>query len=443
MAGVIARDNRDAAKVVVASTFGVVGLGTAYVASRHPALALLGVVAVAAVAFALSRPLVAVSMLAASFFFEAYLSSGVGLVTPAKAIGGLAFVAWLIEWGVKRRPTMTAPHLWPMLGLGLCVVLATAMARDEHAALIVGFRYVTFFVLFFLVLQTVGGSIERAELITTVAVGAAGVAAFFGLYSFFVNHADRASGPLTDPNDYAFLLASIVPVALAGLASTQRRARRVFMLVCTALMFAAILATFSRSSLIGLAAAGAWALFSGRVPLRWLVGALVLLVFAGLTAYQLQPDVVNSAFQRKQHVADANVNSRLSYWQVAIEEWQGAPLTGVGPGNYEVRFPEHQLPSDEGPPATHNAYLNVLAELGLPGAVFFVLFLAMGWRTLRRRVADPRRDRMMMSLAAGFVVAMVGALFLTEQFYPPLWFLSAVGVGLVGGADGVVGAAGA
>ena len=30
----------------------------------------------------------------------------------------------------------------------------------------------------------------------------------------------------------------------------------------------------------------------------------------------------------------------------------------------------------------------------------------------------------------GFIVACVGALFLTEQYYPPLWFLPAIGASL-------------
>ena len=40
--------------------------------------------------------------------------------------------------------------------------------------------------------------------------------------------------------------------------------------------------------------------------------------------------------------------------------------------------------------------------------------------------ADQRTDHLQAALAAGFVVACVGALFLAEQYYPPLWFLPAL-----------------
>jgi hypothetical protein len=57
----------------------------------------------------------------------------------------------------------------------------------------------------------------------------------------------------------------------------------------------------------------------------------------------------------------------------------------------------------------------------------------LAWSRLRRRFpGDPGVDGLQSALAAGFVVAMVGALFLTEQFYAPLWLLPALGATLVG-----------
>jgi O-antigen ligase len=86
---------------------------------------------------------------------------------------------------------------------------------------------------------------------------------------------------------------------------------------------------------------------------------------------------------------------------------------------------------------THNAYLNVLAELGIVGTSMFVGFLIVSWRSLRQRFpAQPELDLLMGALAAGFVVALVGSLFMTEQFYPPLWFLAALGALLVSGQPG-------
>ena len=77
------------------------------------------------------------------------------------------------------------------------------------------------------------------------------------------------------------------------------------------------------------------------------------------------------------------------------------------------------------------AYLVILAEQGALGLALFLGYLALSWTDLRRRFPhNQRADQLQAALAAGFVVACVGALFLTEQFYPPLWFLPAVAASL-------------
>jgi hypothetical protein len=69
--------------------------------------------------------------------------------------------------------------------------------------------------------------------------------------------------------------------------------------------------------------------------------------------------------------------------------------------------------------------------------VLFVGYLAVSWETLRRRIGDdPAARAFRSSLAAGFVVALVGSMFLTEQYYAPLWLLPALGATLVATRDG-------
>ncbi len=70
------------------------------------------------------------------------------------------------------------------------------------------------------------------------------------------------------------------------------------------------------------------------------------------------------------------------------------------------------------------AYLVILAEQGAVGLALFLGYLALSWADLRRRFPEDKRgDQLQSALAVGFIVACVGALFLTEQYYPPLWFL--------------------
>jgi O-antigen ligase len=196
-------------------------------------------------------------------------------------------------------------------------------------------------------------------------------------------------------------------------------------------MLVAILATLSRGGLLGLLVPAAWALATRRLTVRWAAVAIVAAAVIVLVAFQLVPAKLDTALRQKQHVGELNVESRLAAWKVALAEFRSAPLLGVGPGNYEGRYPEFGLPvgsRNGGIATTHNAFLNVLAELGGPGLALFLAYLLMAWRRLRRRSpGDPAVDALRSALAAGFLAAIVGSMFLTEQFYAPLWLLPTLG----------------
>jgi len=408
----------------------------AFTVSHRPLWALAGALLAVAVAAAAAKLPFAVAVLVASFYFDSYLAVGVGVVTVGKLLGLLAAAAWFLRWSVARRPVVGDPLLWPLAGLAAWIPLSLATAYDQAAGVAVALRYLTFFTLVFLVVQAVDGDRRTATRMIDVAVAAGGASALVGLHNFFVAGDGRAHGPLDDPNDYAFVLAVTVPLALHRVRSAAGPLHRALAALALLAMLAAILASFSRSALVGLAVAGAWAAATRRLPLRWALFAAAGVAAVVLASYLLQQEQVETALLQKQHAAQSNIDQRLVAWRVALEEFESAPVLGVGPGNFEARFDEFGLPPDPatGAPAAHNAYLSVLAELGAPGLGLFLAYLALAWSRLRRRLPDdPHADALQAALAGGFMVAMVGAMFLTEQFYSPLWLLPALGATLARG----------
>jgi putative inorganic carbon (HCO3(-)) transporter len=432
-AGTPARVARSAsnqiARVAAAATVLALSVTAAFALARRPlATMAAGLLVLVTILAAIRLPL-AVALLAASFYFDSYLAVGPGLLTVGKLVGGLALGAWFLSWTVNRQPVVGDRLFWPLAALAAWLPVSLTAAYDRADAVTVTIRYLTFFALVFLVVQTVNGSRDRAVRMLATVVTAAAVSAAIGLGNYFLAHADRAHGPLEDPNDYAFLLAVAVPLTLFCIRATRRRSSLVLAVLALIVISAAILASFSRSALIGLLSAGVWAVATRRLPLRFGVIALAGLVVIGLVAYWLAPTVVSEGVTRKQQIAQRNIDSRLVAWRVALAEFETSPVLGVGPGNFEHRFAEFALPVEEraGPITTHNAYLHILAELGGPGLGMFLAYLVLAWSRLRRRIPDdPEGDALRSALAAGFVVAMVGSLFLTEQFYSPLWFLPAV-----------------
>jgi O-antigen ligase len=414
------------ARYPAAVLVGLAALAAAWAISQAPVASTVVVAAAVGAAFIVTRLTVATSILVASFYFEGYLTEGYGVVTPTKLVGALAVVTFVVTWATRRRPVKMVPHLWFIAGLGLSLLISFSIAHHSAPAILVSSRYAMFFVLFFLLVQTEPGR-EQVEQLIDVVIAASAVAAMLGLQTFFGGNVDRASGPLEDPNDFAFLLASSVPLALYRFrrASTLRR---IVLALAVLTIFAAILASFSRAALAGLMIAAIWSLLTNRLNLRWGIIACAGLFLAGGLTYLFRPELVETALSHKQNIAQENVESRLQFWDVAVDQFQSSPLIGVGPGNFQARYSEFDFPPGAQAYTTHNAYLNVLAELGTFGAIMFVGFLVLSWASLRRRFPEqPETDRLMAALAAGFVVALVGALFMTEQFYPPIWFLGALG----------------
>jgi putative inorganic carbon (hco3(-)) transporter len=416
-----------------AALAGACVLAAATIASGAALAAAPTVVAGAAAAtvgllFVLRRPHLAVALLAASSFFDAYLT-GASFVTPAKLIGLLAGLAWGFGWLSGRYPiVLRAPMLW-VGALLLWLVPSAAAAWDRAPAIESSARYVMYGGLYFLVLQVLQGQRARADRLIDALVVAAGASAVVGLYQFTGGVVRLASGPVGDPNDYAFLLASVLPLALYRV---RAPGRRILGATASTAIVLAVLASFSRGAILGLAIAGAWALLAGRVRIRGVAVAAIALGLAVVVGYQTQDTRVEEAFVGKSAVAESNVESRLTFWRVAVEQFRTSPAVGVGPGNYSVRFPEHELPHiapgqlDLGV-TTHNTYLNILAELGLPGLLFFLAFLGHSWLLIRAPATTDSERHYRTAVGAGLIVAVTGAMFLTQQHYAPLWVLAALG----------------
>jgi O-antigen ligase len=105
-------------------------------------------------------------------------------------------------------------------------------------------------------------------------------------------------------------------------------------------------------------------------------------------------------------INDANyaVVERLAHWQAALDMARDDLWTGVGFGNYEAAYPRYALINFPDPLGhAHNYYINLLAEVGLPGLLVYLwLWLIIVAQTIRlgRRLAWPERGVAVGLLAA-------------------------------------------
>ena len=379
----------------------------------------------------------ALGILVVSFYFDSYLGRG-GIVTPNKLLGIAVVVSWLVYSLRQHRRYTAIPHFTWLATLAAAVAVSIGAAASMTAALSTGSRYFMFIAIFIMVAETADSQRISKRIVSSAVLG--GTVSSCVALAHFVVARSAASGPLASSDDLGFLLASTLPVAVwwSGEVRGGLWRRRVAW-IPPFVILTCVLATFSRGAILSLLLGICWAVSTKRVRLPRVNGAILVLILVIVVVGSVaSAAVVSHALQRKQLVASSNVTSRVYFWQVAVEEFRSAPFTGVGPGNYTVRFSDFAPPFSysKGVQTTHNSYLNVLAELGIGGFVAFVAYLVTSLWSIRLHPEFDHYTRgLVIASGTALVIALVGAFFLTEEFYAPLWLWPALAVGVARGSQ--------
>ncbi|MFD4675672.1 O-antigen ligase family protein [Lentzea sp. NPDC058450] len=344
----------------------------------------------------------------------------------AKVVPALLIGVWLVSLARERR--LPSPHpLHLLIALLAVVLLATSAVHvAEPFTLEYLVRWVPFLVIT-VVLADVASRAVPVRLLLAGAVAGAVVAAAGGLYSV-VSGSLRATGPLEDPNDLAFFLVAALPLLVA---LPARGRSRVVLLVLGAVLVAGAAATFSRGGGIALGCALVWLIARRGLPVRAVVVTAAVTGVAALVFASTAQAELSRAFQEKSHIAGTNADTRMLRWQAASRMLADNPVLGVGPGGFRQEYAAagHNAEIDEQTPVAHNLFLEVAAELGIPGFLLLVGLIAVGfvaseraWRRGLRREA--------VAVQAALLAVLVASIFLSEQYYLPLWSLVAIAVAL-------------
>jgi O-antigen ligase len=396
---------------------------------RAPLLTL-GIVA-GAVAFALSvlRVDLALLVLVATIPLEAALPPFASVLSVTKVAGILCFVSFVINCFVTRRTFhLDRTHAFVFILLAIAL-LSSVQALNVGDALTTTLRYASYALLFLIVSQLATDPVLQRRLVWTLS--AAGAASAVIAVDRYLEGVDYFAGlPYASPGEYAFVLVATLPLTV-WLAATSAWPLRIAALAMGAIMCAAVVFSFSRGALLGLAAIAAYAtiVYLRRLPVILAVVGVGVLIIIGV--YKRDPGRFDTSFEVKGNIAQTNIDSRLDTWAAALELTAQRPLLGVAPGNFKDHFFE-----TTGRPAgtehltqVHNSYLDVTTETGLIGAAAFILYLVTVYGRARtaaaKRLGSP-------GLAAALKVALIGAMisgfFLSGQYAAPFWILGALAV---------------
>jgi putative inorganic carbon (HCO3(-)) transporter len=414
---------------------------------------LLGVSAALAVAFTvvtLSNLTAGLVLFTVLSFLDVFSATSSGAASFMKVAGGLLFGSWCLARLLGHASTRGSVARIPA-GAGLCVValalwsgLSVTWAQSPRSAATATLTFLLDMLLIPIVMAAVRDREQLAWVLSAFVLGAIVSAAYALLdpSAAGAGHYGRLAGGIGDANEEAAVLVAAIPLAIALPAVSSRAWMRSLGWTGVIVCLLGVFATLSRGGLLALGVVLACAVLFGG---RWRSRAALLL--AGAVICTVSYYAVIAPLAARERVTMTTSNGRLDIWHVGWRMVQAHPLQGVGAGNFQDAAVHYvQAPGSitsarlivDAPHVAHNVYLELLADLGIPGLLAFVgvamFSLLAGLRAAR---AFERRGDAGLELAARCVVlALIGFLaadfFLSGEFSKQLWLTFALCSALLG-----------
>ncbi len=350
-------------------------------------------------------------------------------VSIPKIVGILTVASWILKTTTGRgQLRFTAQMGWALAFL-FVIVLSLMLSPDPAAGVIKAISYGLYVMFLALFVQLFRGQ-EKIERCLMVYAGSATFAAGDGLIRFASGRVHLASGPVGDPNDFAMMLSSAIPMAVY-FAFNAGRLRWVWKLA-SVILGGATLLTLSRGAAVGFVAVVVWAVASRRASIPGVLVGGFLVVVVLVTALIFFQPLIQERLVQKSVVANQNVTSREAFWSAAWRMSIDHPVFGVGPQRFGVESHNYVVndPIVLSNPVVHNSYLEILAEDGPFALALFAAFLASAWAALRKvralalQAADRRGRRLTDALMASFVWTAFSMAFVSRQLSIPIWLIS-------------------
>lgn len=253
---------------------------------------------------------------------------------------------------------------------------------------------------------------------------------FFGIGAGSVEAGRLTVGVSLDPNDFAWILATFVPIALW--LGVRHKATSIFWFGAGLLLVIGIVPTQSRGGFLAVIAAGTVLISFGARGWRRIV---MLLAVALLGAVLLAYINASGASRLTDFSSYEGGTGRTELWKQGLK-WMVQRPWGFGMGNYATYNVWMTRDGHTG----HSAYVNIGVELGVLGLIAFLAI----WRESVRGLMGLRRSTAAAASAAGtagegalpgFLLAAVaantvGAIFLNTQYSPLTLFLQSLGIAI-------------
>jgi putative inorganic carbon (hco3(-)) transporter len=389
-------------------------------------------------------------------FFEDLPGLGGG-VSAAKAAGTLVALSWLATIAIrpKVRKGFFAAHpvaSYMVLLLIAWMVLSITWAPSSSDSISAISRYVLNLLLLPIVYSAIRNRRHVFWLIGILVAGAT-LSALYGMVfargDALAEGTTRLAGAGTDANYLASLLVSGIVLASAlVIIRSVPTVVRIIALGSVLILLVALIDTVSRGGMIGLGAALLTGIvFAGRGRRLALI-AITLVMILSVVGYYAS---VASPAARERITSVQSGSGRVDIWTVGWRIVKAHPVDGIGIGNFanstknylfEPGLVQYSAFIVDEPKAAHNAYLEILAEVGVIGLALFLGIVAFlvscgvraAWAF--HRAGDRAMDMICRAVVAATMGMLATDFFISDQFSKPLWIQLALCPALLAVARG-------
>lgn len=251
-----------------------------------------------------------------------------------------------------------------------------------------------------------------------------------------------------DANDFATLTVMALPLAVYFVVRRGPLWRRLTAATAACLLAVGFIWAGSRGGFLALLSVAAFLLLRYQaIHVRWrvVITAMMTLVFAA-TATDTYWEKMSTIVQPKDDYNVTGEEGRVQVWRRGLGYMMQHPVLGVGAGNFPTAEGTispliRSTPFGRGIRwgAAHNSFVQVGAELGVPGLLLFVVMLSSAFRSLRdvgrgdlQRPQEQGQPptQLAQALMASLVGYVVGGFFLSLAYRDLLFVLLALIVGL-------------
>lgn len=316
----------------------------------------------------------------------------------------------LIGWAIRGFGSWKLGRGGPIVVLLLLywgwVTLGASLAVDKELAW--GFvDYLSKIVLPFLVGVSVINSVEKLEGLAWTIVLSLGYVAFDFNQSYLsgFNRLYWVGFFGGDNNCAAIGLVSGIWLAFFAGIDCQSRWGKLAGLSSAFLITHAIFFSFSRGGMLGLFVSAIVAFWiMQKTPKHWIMAGFALVIGSYMAGPEVREEF-QTVFADKDD-RDESANSRTKNWKQCLELIAEEPIFGVGPDHYPIVNKERWGEGFE----AHTLWLQLGAELGLPGVLLLMAFYGVCWVRLfsycRGRAPPP--DPRMRYIAQGIMASLIG-----------------------------------